>query len=291
MTVLSDNVIPKNAKAHKSIKLVVYHSLAAIMGRLSKNRFKEIDTFCLFIGHGRSGHSVVGALLDAHPNIVISDEADSMGMLLRGFTREQILSALILKSQWQAYRKRTKSGLGEKKYSYWVPGQWQGKYQKLIVVGDSKAGITVDHLEKNPGALEQFKSLLQLKLKIILVLRNPYDNISTMVLRGGLSVEKTAENYFKKFETIKKISDQIDPKNLIVIRHEELIEQPRETLKKANDFLGIESFDDYLDACANIIFKSPSKTRKKISWDEISIKTVKENIDALDYLSGYSYEG
>ena len=33
-----------------------------------------VQTYVLFIGHARSGHSVIGALLDAHRQIVISDE-------------------------------------------------------------------------------------------------------------------------------------------------------------------------------------------------------------------------
>jgi len=290
MIITTENAKQKNPKVYKLLKQTVFNSLSAINGRLNKNRFKNTESFCLFIGHGRSGHSIVGALLDAHPNIIISDEADTIGMMLHGFPRNKILSAIVLKSQWQAYRKRTKSGLGGKQYSYWVPRQWQGKHHNLRVLGDSKAGVTVDHLQKNPYALERLLSLLQLKLKVILVLNNSYDNIITMVLRGGRSLEKTTNNYFKKFETIIKISDQINPKDLIVVRHEQLIKHPKETLQKITNFLEMESSQNYLDACAEIIYESPNKTRNKIEWDKALINKVKENIDVIDYLTGYSYE-
>ncbi len=41
-----------------------------------KNRkiFNGVETYCMFIGYPRSDHSIVGALLDAHPNIVIAHE-------------------------------------------------------------------------------------------------------------------------------------------------------------------------------------------------------------------------
>ncbi|MFX0095289.1 MAG: hypothetical protein ACFFBD_26380, partial [Candidatus Hodarchaeota archaeon] len=36
--------------------------------------FKDLRTFILFIGSSRSGSSLVGALLDAHPNVIIAQE-------------------------------------------------------------------------------------------------------------------------------------------------------------------------------------------------------------------------
>ena len=38
--------------------------------------YDGIQTFVLFIGYGRSGHSLVAAILDAHPKIVIAHEFD-----------------------------------------------------------------------------------------------------------------------------------------------------------------------------------------------------------------------
>ena len=36
--------------------------------------FKDIETFCVFIGYPRSGHSLIASLLDAHPEMVFSNE-------------------------------------------------------------------------------------------------------------------------------------------------------------------------------------------------------------------------
>jgi hypothetical protein len=35
--------------------------------------FADVHAFCLFVGYSRSGHSLVGALLDAHPGITIAE--------------------------------------------------------------------------------------------------------------------------------------------------------------------------------------------------------------------------
>ena len=41
---------------------------------LTQREIEEVKTFVLFVGFARSGHSIVGTLLDAHPDIVIAHE-------------------------------------------------------------------------------------------------------------------------------------------------------------------------------------------------------------------------
>src|SRR5919108_3530136 len=53
--------------------------------------FRDVQVYCLFVGHGRSGHSIVGSLIDAHPEAVVSDELDAARYIARGFLRDQVL--------------------------------------------------------------------------------------------------------------------------------------------------------------------------------------------------------
>ena len=41
---------------------------------LTKDVIDGIKTFVMFIGYPRSGHSIVGSLMDAHPHMVIANE-------------------------------------------------------------------------------------------------------------------------------------------------------------------------------------------------------------------------
>jgi hypothetical protein len=41
----------------------------------------QVRSFCLFIGYPRSGHSLVGSLLDAHPDIAIAHEVNVLGLV------------------------------------------------------------------------------------------------------------------------------------------------------------------------------------------------------------------
>ena len=36
--------------------------------------YHNVETFLLFVGHPRSGHSLVAAILDSHSEIIVSDE-------------------------------------------------------------------------------------------------------------------------------------------------------------------------------------------------------------------------
>src|SRR6185503_2841686 len=55
-----------------------------------KRSFRDLDTFCTFIGYPRSGHTLIGSLLYAHPNAIIADELDALRFLQAGFSRNQV---------------------------------------------------------------------------------------------------------------------------------------------------------------------------------------------------------
>ena len=98
-----------------------------------------MKSMVLFIGYQRSGHSLVGSLLDAHPNIIISDEMHVFRAWERFSkkTRDNLFQAMYTNSvQMATVGERTLSdcipALGG--YRYKVPNQWQGKFDRVIQV-------------------------------------------------------------------------------------------------------------------------------------------------------------
>src|SRR5512134_3319196 len=49
--------------------------------------FGEVRDYVMFLGHARSGGTLAGALLDAHPNAIIGDEVDVFQYVNAGFER------------------------------------------------------------------------------------------------------------------------------------------------------------------------------------------------------------
>ena len=94
----------------------------------------------MFIGYQRSSHSLVGAILDAHPEIIIPHEYGLMSPNLtqNNLQRFALFSALHQLSMKQAAfgirASASNTKLGKNAYTYHVPGLWQGGYQKRIKV-------------------------------------------------------------------------------------------------------------------------------------------------------------
>lgn len=255
---------------------------------------KAIDgvrTVAVFLGHARSGHSIVGALLDAHPQIVISDELDALRYIDLGFGARQVLCLSMAVSRHQARNQRRKQGQGGAVYSYHVPGQWQGHYRDLRVVGDSQAGWTVQRLARDPSLLPRLHERMTGRdVRFVHVVRNPFDNIATMMLRGNRTFESAFERYFANCDAIVRLEERIDPRAFHRLRHEAVIRDPRRELAAACSFLGVEADPSYLEACASILYSSPSRSRSNVTWTPEMRELVDERIGAFDFLDGYSFD-
>ena len=103
-----------------------------------------VQTFVLFVGHARSGHSLIGAMLDAHPEIIIPHEFNLIAKW--NYYKTQINSARLknriffdlhsLSREQAMFGNRAPRSAGErhKYYCYHVHGQWQGKYRDKVKV-------------------------------------------------------------------------------------------------------------------------------------------------------------
>src|SRR3954469_10212957 len=96
--------------------------------------FERVERFCLFVGYPRSGHSVVGAMLNAHRDAVISHELNAPTLVLDGCGRDELYSRILARPYWFDLRGNTSN------YAYQVPRQWQGRFETLRIVGDKRGG-------------------------------------------------------------------------------------------------------------------------------------------------------
>lgn len=256
-----------------------------------RSALRDVRTYCLFIGHGRSGHSIVGSLLDAHPEAIVSDELDALHYIDRGFLRDQVLALSIGRSAAWRRGQRRKRGRSGQTYSYLVPDWWNGRFERLLVVGDTRAGGTVHQLADRPGLLERIDRRMHgLAVRYVHVVRNPYDNISTMTIRRGRTLDDAIDAYLEDCASLVSIRERIGRGRLHDLRHEDLIADPRSRLAELCRFLDLPVPDGYLDACAGILFNSPSRSRESVDWSPDRIERVASEIARFDFLAGYSFE-
>ena len=108
-------------------------SIYFISLELNANVQSKIETFALFIGYLRSSHTIIGSLLDAHPQIVISNELDIFERWEEWTkaekTRENLINKVFENSHTQSQGSEGfRSAAKNHGRTYAMPNQWQGDY-------------------------------------------------------------------------------------------------------------------------------------------------------------------
>ncbi len=278
------------SEAYRRLLLFKHFAASYFEAARAPHFFKDVRTYCMFVGHNKSGTSMVGALLDAHPEAVVSDEADALEFVRAGFSRDQVFHLLLRRARKEA-RKGRVTARRLQPYSYRVPGQWQGGFQTLRVIGDSTAGSSTKRIATDADILKRLgHTLAGVDLKIIQTVRNPYDPISAMMVRGGRSFENAIEAYFSYCETLAQLRSQLDETRLFTIRYEDFVRNGRTELANLCLFLGLEAGNDYLSACVSILHPGPETSRQWVFWDLPHIEQVAREMKRYDFLHGYEFE-
>lgn len=251
--------------------------------------FRSVRTFCFFVGHNKSGTSMLGGLLDAHRSVILADEIDALRYIEAGFSREQIFYLLLKGSRAEA-RKGRVTARRLQPYSYHVPGQWQGQSPAPLVVGDSRSGTSTRRLGTHPELLDTARALMsEVDVKLIQVIRNPFDPISLMMIRGGRSFQDSIDHYFTSCEILVGIRRHAGT-SLLPMRFERMVADPERGLRDLCGFLGIEAEPGYLASCASIIRPALDRGRELIDWTQPWISQVEQRSSAFDFLDGYAYD-
>jgi hypothetical protein len=270
----------------KKLDLAGLYATSLLQSRRNAESFRDIRTYCMFVGYPRTGHSLIGSLLDAHPNIVIAHELDALKLFQRGFSRQQVFHLLLENSKKMAAAGRAHSG-----YSYEVHDQWQGRFEKLQVLGDKKGATSAMRFYLDPELLSFVKNKIATELKFVHVIRNPYDVLATMTRRSPRkSLDTHIDVFFKLCSSIETLKKQLQPAQIFDVRLESFIEDPKPHLDRLCSFLGVKTNDRYLEDCASIVFKSPKKSRFDIPWSREPFAKVSEGMEAFSFLSGYAYD-
>ena len=278
---------------------------------LPRSVTSKIKTFVLFVGISRSGHSIVAAILDSHPHIVVSNELDVFSSI--DHSSKASLFYLIWKKSCKIAGRGGLERIG-KGYSLSVDGSWQGAYQSYInVIGDKHGGRIAKEFLGNPelfqSHLNKLRSLVKMPIKVIHVIRNPYDNIATIALYrhfdqsrknisttknsnktiniGSVIMDRAISCYFKLFQASESMRQQFNL-DIMDVHGKDLITNPTVIVNKMCDFLRVSCSNNYLNTVGRKIFRSESKTRYKVAWTDEQLSEIRENILKYDTLRRYS---
>ncbi len=264
--------------------------VSAILGALHRRKFEAVRTFSLFLGYSRSGHSLIGSLLDAHKNIVVSHELNVLDLVLKGYSLDQINYLILRNSRVHAAKGRRWSG-----YSYVVKGQWQGSFEEVHVLGDKKGGASSTLLHQHPDLLSRLAQLSPVPVNLIHVIRNPFDIIATRYRRfqdrkrqHGATICEITENLYTQVQVMGRIKTQAAfPCHDVY--YEDLFKDPAAVIEGLLDHLGVEVYAGYVEACTDILYETPHRSRLEIPWTDQELDRVNWIISAIPFLSHYTF--
>ncbi len=253
-----------------------------VAGRFSESTFADIRTYLMFIGQPRSGTSLLGSLLNAHPNALVAHELNALRYVRRGYTRRQLFWLLLMKDREFARRGRNWTG-----YDYAVPGQWQGRYEKLLVIGDKKAGCSSEQLGADPRLWERLGHRVRKPVRTIHLVRNPFNVITTIHRkRTRTSLEHAAEMYFHRCRVNAALIQQ-HPLQIRTLRLEDLIADPVTHLRALCEFLDLPADETYVQACSKILFQKPRQSQRSVVWPVQLVDRVRRQLERFAFLHGY----
>lgn len=155
---------------------------------LTPDIISRIKRFVFFIGYGRSGHSIIGSLMDAHPHMIV---AHATVPLFSRFSSFDKVSGNTWKSNLfdMLYENSVGDACGirknpDKGYTLEVEGLWQGRFDEYIEVFGERSGgkTTKEYLKDKAKFIQNYRKLketLSMPTCVIFAVRNPFDTIST----------------------------------------------------------------------------------------------------------------
>lgn len=219
----------------------------------------RVERVCLFVGYPRSGHSLVGSLIDSHPQAAVSHEQDLLADWRSGMGWPELGFAVLKNCREQALRGRVQSG-----YSYALPNQ--GKTESPVVLGDKKGGRTATYLLRQPDLLHRFQETTPWPIYLIHVLRDPRDNIATMSIMHEIPLEKAMASYWQRSEAVAALKHDWPAGRFLDIHLEKLLLNPDGQIARLFEFLALPLDGIPGEQIGELLFDNPKQTRGLVDW-------------------------
>lgn len=261
------------------------------------------QVFLLFFGYARSGHSMIGSLLDAHPNAAVANEFDAIKAYQSGDSRDMLLRNLVAVSTAYKLVGRCQAG-----YHYDIPGVTAQPYGagKLRVIGDKDGGCNARKHLSIPELVE-FQQYIGQDVSLIHVVRNPYDIVATSFAGNTKSMgpryhqqhdvsqhtvlaedptEVEGNQHFvdslNKFVDLvldemtynMQVRDWIAKGELpgyrwIDVSYTDFLQDPTSQLERLCDFLSLDcQEEDYVTRAASIVRPAEHASRHELIWPQ-----------------------
>ena len=146
----------------------------------------SVKLFVLFVGYPRSGSSITGSILDAHPNVIMANEFNVLKWVQKNpnYSKDQLFNNLFENS----HKNVLKHGIrrhNNKGYNLTVDNSWQGRYRETVnVIGDKQPPVLQQLLSEQPDLFQA----LYTKLQDVVSITDSLNSLCTKSIRYNVNI-------------------------------------------------------------------------------------------------------
>lgn len=244
--------------------------------------FPALASFVLIVGNARSGSTLMGAVLDGHPRMVIANETAASATFWRGLDGRDILREV-----WDNAERNAALGRPSEGYTYQI-GPPPSQKHDIVVAGDKIFNPATLLLHGDHALIPSLEQRLAVPVRLIYAIRNPFDTIATMHRRSGAPIADRIRWYFIHCDAAEALRARLPADRFLESHHDDLLARPDDELARVCGFLGVGSDDEHRRAVRGGLFASPRKTRSQVPWTDADVQAVQAGIQRFACLARYA---
>lgn len=240
-----------------------------------------LEKYVLVIGNSRSGTTIVGSILDSHPQMICGNETASSASFWRGSTLETITAEIEENSSRNAQLGRPSEG-----YQYAIGS---APKSQITVLADKIWNPAVLLLAGDRRLLSRLRTTMGVPISLIHCVRNPFDTISTMHRKSAATLRDRLRWYFMHCDAIQVIIErQEEP--IFEIHNEDVVSHAEDTSRGLFDWLGYPSSAQHLSNIRARVSETYNASRHSVVWTDDLIREVECRASGFPFLSRYAFK-
>lgn len=248
-------------------------------------RYKTLRNYVLFVGCQRSGHNLVAQLIDAHPDAIVAYNLSPLDLIEQGVERVPFFKQLLVDARDHIIEQKRLGDQGK-----WIRDSWQGRHRFIRTIGGPRGTLTASKIAKKPEVLDRLEEVVELPLRVIHVIRNPYDNAAALNLNNYMPLQQAAQICITGIKAVQKVREEFDSEEILEVKYEHLLSRPRDTLQRVCRLLRLEPEAEYLETCEKYIEKPSKRRRDQVQWDPVSRVLIQRAIAETPAWADYTFE-
>lgn len=237
----------------------------------------DIQKYVFILGWPRTGHTLIGDILNLHKNIICSNESCDIFFDLFSLFKTDFIEDVKYKSKILSKNRI--------KQIY--------KKNNINIIGNTSLKFTFYLNELNrSNDFDYFKnSVYPATTHFLICCRNPFYIISALRLFYNNNERSSLDDCIDFFEKINNnIINFIENNDYHIIYYDDFVNNNKNEMKNILNFLSLDYNEDYLKYIYSIIDFKKQKKIYKVNWTKKHIRRIYNIINNSEIFKGHNYE-